>query len=629
MPIIKSARAFANNAVAYVAWDIDPAGLAGCLGFEITRVYKATGEKRCLAAWVPFEGQSNPNWHPQDTSVWPVQKFTWRDLTIRQRRDDANLRPSDETVFYRIRPVCNRRDGLVAVTVTLDPGTYKGKPRPLSYMDEGEETNEVTPTSNFGPMKVAFNNGILSTQWLTRAIETGGQKATPQAVSREISNPQSAIRHYLAGDLPNLMQEIFRDLKDGENLYLALYELTDPVLLELITDNAPKVHLILSNTSLDKKTGKWDVENKPARDALHAAKPKLAEMHDRMFSNSGHIGHNKFAVRVGADGKATKVLSGSTNWTPNGLCAQSNNSYIAELPALAEQFYAYWKDLKRDTENFVAPTEPGASTRNVQGQELRQEDATSLAPVMKDNWGLKLWRSPNTKQTTKPSASPALPPDLAEVFTYMRQAKEAIFFAVFLPSQMGATSIIEEAIAIARKDRNLLVYGAISDPMAMPNFIPPKTRQDPNDKYEPAVFEEGLVHVVRATALPGDLVGNFEHEVLSAGNAIIHDKIAVIDPLGAEPIVITGSHNLGYKASYANDDNLVIIRRNRAIAEAYMVHILDLYEHYRFRSVQAELQHSGKPAWGGFLHTDDSWAQKYAQGGSDLSLYLSSPPKEG
>ena len=32
--------------------------------------------------------------------------------------------------------------------------------------------------------------------------------------------------------------------------------------------------------------------------------------------------------------------------------------------------------------------------------------------------------------------------------------------------------------------------------------------------------------------------------------SIIHDKIIVIDPLTDNPIVITGSHNLGYHASY-------------------------------------------------------------------------------
>ena len=45
------------------------------------------------AGYVAFKGQSNPAWMAQNTSVWPVQKVTWRDLTLRRRRDEASVRP--------------------------------------------------------------------------------------------------------------------------------------------------------------------------------------------------------------------------------------------------------------------------------------------------------------------------------------------------------------------------------------------------------------------------------------------------------------------------------------------------------------------------------------------------------
>ena len=69
-----SVRAYANNEVAYVAWDID-SKITDCLGFEVTRVYldgngqvahRADGkeDKVKCAAWVAFKGQRNPNWIP-------------------------------------------------------------------------------------------------------------------------------------------------------------------------------------------------------------------------------------------------------------------------------------------------------------------------------------------------------------------------------------------------------------------------------------------------------------------------------------------------------------------------------------------------------------------------------------
>ncbi len=69
--------------------------------------------------------------------------------------------------------------------------------------------------------------------------------------------------------------------------------------------------------------------------------------------------------------------------------------------------------------------------------------------------------------------------------------------------------------------------------------------------------------MIRAAAIK-DLVGDFQRELLSAGHAIIHDKIVVIDPMSeTDCVVITGSHNLGFKASYANDENMLVLRGNR------------------------------------------------------------------
>jgi hypothetical protein len=112
---ITSARAYANNEVAYVAWDID-GKIEDCLGFDVTRVYlnadgsvakRPDGEDdrvKC-ATWVAFKGQRNPHWLPQDTGVWPVQKLSWRDLTLRKRRNGAVRRPDEVFVRYEIRPV--------------------------------------------------------------------------------------------------------------------------------------------------------------------------------------------------------------------------------------------------------------------------------------------------------------------------------------------------------------------------------------------------------------------------------------------------------------------------------------------------------------------------------------------
>jgi hypothetical protein len=78
MAAIVSARAWANNEVAYVAWLTD-GRIRGCLGFEVTRIVlhdDGSQERVKCATWVPFKGQHNIDWLPQDSGVWPVQKFS-------------------------------------------------------------------------------------------------------------------------------------------------------------------------------------------------------------------------------------------------------------------------------------------------------------------------------------------------------------------------------------------------------------------------------------------------------------------------------------------------------------------------------------------------------------------------
>lgn len=340
---IISVRAYANNEVAYVAWDID-GEIPDCLGFEVTRVYlDAAGNVSRLpdgsedrvkcAAWVAFKGQSNPNWLPQDTGVWPVQKLSWRDLTLRKKRNGATRRPDEVRVRYEIRPVGDLRTGLEAVPsngkefadinkkdakgrpvkdangkfVKIRVKAYEGKPRPLGYLSKAIASNDIHITSERGIFRSAFTNGILSAQWLRNVLLEDG-RIQPGELMEKIENPDDVHRKYLAGDVIPLIEKFFQ--QSGE-FYLALYELEDSELVDILIVNAARIHVILANTGLgDGKDKKWDVRNAAARKLLVA---KGVDVQHRMFNNATHIGHNKFVVRVSPNGKATSVLTGSTN----------------------------------------------------------------------------------------------------------------------------------------------------------------------------------------------------------------------------------------------------------------------------------------------------------------------------
>jgi phosphatidylserine/phosphatidylglycerophosphate/cardiolipin synthase-like enzyme len=113
------------------------------------------------------------------------------------------------------------------------------------------------------------------------------------------------------------------------------------------------------------------------------------------------------------------------------------------------------------------------------------------------------------------------------------------------------------------------------------------------------------------------ILGDLGAERFTAHNgigAIIHDKLVVIDPRSPNCTVILGSHNLGFKASYSNDENLLIVTGDQELAAAYAVHILDVYDHYRFRAIETERQRKGQKGWSGFIEENDRWQKGYVQG---------------
>ncbi len=735
MAKIVEAQAWCNNEVGYLAWKTDEK-IKDCLGFMITRIHLDdhgnVTERRILPAWAAFNTQSNPDWEPQDTSVWPIQKFSWRDLTLRRLRDKPEVRDPDFKVKYEIAPVGKAGPGRTPVPATQIEKKYTGDPIPLFFCGDPGTTNEVTVTTDVvtanskAVITAGFTNGILSTQNMRKQLEVAKGKApTKSQLQAHIDTDKpDQIRTFLTGDaLPLLAGFMARAEAEDCDLYLSLYELNDPVLLNHIEENADRVHLILStagSTKPKKGSGekpKWDGTNTDSRKRL---RDKVAEFHDRMFNNSAHIGHNKFGVLVDRRSKQPKaVLAGSTNWTFTGLCTQTNNVIIIDDPGVAGAYLDYWKRLRDDKlpdPKTISAATLSATNSNKQGQELRTADMTPNKVTLEADGktDITLWYSPNTKAVTKPK-DPATPPDLANAFELMNGAKDAIFFLTFMPSVAGDKSVIAQSIDVALKKSDLLVLGAISDGMALPggdqakggagksaasgegkgaartggaakakkkktktktkkkktktkttkkkktkakkksrsrsrktaamamrmSVVKSARAKTPTKKGKPAkgggagsakphqppqakraIYQNPKapkVLMIRAAAISDfDLVGDWEQEMLKYGQAIIHDKIVVIDPLSDKDcVVITGSHNLGYKASYANDENMLIIRGNKALATAYAVHILDVYDHYKFRAIleQRAFEGGAKQQIGkGILQTDDSWQNGYFDG---------------
>jgi phosphatidylserine/phosphatidylglycerophosphate/cardiolipin synthase-like enzyme len=567
MSYTMTAVAISNNDMVYLHWNVS-GKIPDCLGFNIIRHDAFSKEQESLPAMVGFpssdksEGKKAAGQTFRNTRVWPVQKYAWKDLFAER----------GGTYWYDIVP-------MVGTPGNLKPDTARAM-----------RTNSVTLDSKQGDCSVFFNRGIISTQAIARSL-TKSKSGMPNTKTLEtaIKEPGNPLRIRLVGQLENgVLTLLERARKKGGKCYCALYELSDKDLVDNLAALKGKVHIVLSNAGEDTKKGAGDGDktNTDARKRFHKLK---LDVTDRMLKK-GHIGHNKFVVYVGKNGPEA-VLSGSTNWTPTGLCAQSNNAIVINSRDLANQYLAYWKLLQKDTKDA------GKGRAALQAKPFRASNKKKRPRErLKDNdkkasGNLHVWFSPNTPQKSVPrkkGQSPPTPADLTEVFDLIRKAKQGALFLAFIPGNPSIVTSLKEAYdAKTRQKKLFYLRGAATSPDPAEVFkVDLYHRSSKSDATVRAVDKAPML---RASANVASVAGIFaafgkwEAEIYKIGHAVIHDKIVVLDPFTEDSVVITGSHNLGFRASYANDENMLVIRGNRAVAGAYAAHILDVYEHYRWR----------------------------------------------
>jgi phosphatidylserine/phosphatidylglycerophosphate/cardiolipin synthase-like enzyme len=555
------AIAIANNDVVILSWRYKKK-IPNCLGFAIHRIDIHSQLRRSLPAWVGFKGEHDGGRKISTTDKWPVQKFWWRDHTVIGR----------SFYQYEIVPMVKR--------------STRRRLEPLKNLTL--LTNPIQLSPYYGSISVFFNKGILAAQWVGRWLPRDGNgKPSHIRLLGRVDQPGDPLRDRLSGELRlALMRLIQKARREGGQCYCALYELSDPELLQILI-GAPFIHIVLSNTGRD------DEVNLPARQTLDQSGIDLT---NRML-RTNHIGHNKFVVYVNNQGQPEAVLTGSTNWTASALCGQTNNAIIINSREIASGFLNYWNRLKADNSEQAAA--------------LRQQNEMGPIQLTLDNGTqIKLWFSPNTKAKGKPKTNPKTPVDMQEVFGLIEHAKSAILFLLFQP---GKPSILEQIRKKERSNPDLFIAGAATDQKAVEDYKTSLFHRTTvtSESVEPEVYttRRDSESVVAAAAIE-DQFAFWQAELLKLSpmnHAIIHDKIVVIDPFSNDCAVVTGSHNLGFKASYSNDENMIIIRKNRAVAQAYTAHIMHVYDHYRFRY---KIQKEKRAAFNG-LEKEDTWQNKY------------------
>lgn len=261
---------------------------------------------------------------------------------------------------------------------------------------------------------------------------------------------------------------------------------------------------------------------------------------------SGRFAHNKFFVLSRA-GVPAEVWTGSTNLSQNGIFGHSNNAHLVRDPAVAATFAGYWALLERDATRKPTATEATAMTPAPVPAGAADTDVV-FSP--RTDLGALDWYAELAGDASRALFMTfAFGMDDRFVNVYDR-TDDVLRFALMEKKGNGST-FAEQAATIDRIRRR------------------PNTTVSVGARVQINTFDRWLAETDRATA---------EAHVL-----YIHTKYMLIDPLGADPIVVVGSANFSKASTDTNDENMLVIRGNSAVADVYLGEYMRLFSHYAFR----------------------------------------------
>lgn len=288
------------------------------------------------------------------------------------------------------------------------------------------------------------------------------------------------------------------------------------------------------------------------------------------------IAHNKFIVLV-RNGTAQAVLTGSANFSEGGLFGQSNVLHVVENRDVAAEYLEYW--------NILAG--------NPDHDELRDDLTARNGPF--DG-------APPSGTTT--IFSPQRPLDALS--WYAEQAQNARD-ALFMTFAFGMNNLFKD------------VYRTADTPLRyalMDKLIPPGTRREQRPAKLREMARLRFMEENRITVGNRIITGTFDRwlrETLTGLNRhvqFIHTKFMLIDPLSNDPTVVTGSANFSDASTRRNDENMMVIRGNRRVADVYLGEYMRLWNHYAFRDWLANRPPNSPPT-PRHLDVTDTWWERY------------------
>jgi phosphatidylserine/phosphatidylglycerophosphate/cardiolipin synthase-like enzyme len=286
--------------------------------------------------------------------------------------------------------------------------------------------------------------------------------------------------------------------------------------------------------------------------------------------NPGYIAHNKFIVLSRAGGAAA-VWTGSTNWSENGFFGQLNTGHEIWQPAVAAAYLAYWRQL----------------AGNPEALQLR-EDIAAANPLPAS------WPEACTPVFSPRASRVALDRYIAGI-----EHADAVFVTLAFS--------IDDALGAALRQESPGLRYVLMDGIKGNKAQVAALAQTVRDIRATEAARVAIGAYLRGNALDQFLLER--RNPMATHVQFVHTKFMLIDPLGAAPLVITGSANFSNASCKNNDENMVVVAGDTEVADIYLGEFMRSYTHYAFRDAVASSHgqaFSPKP-----LNEDRTWAGEY------------------
>jgi phosphatidylserine/phosphatidylglycerophosphate/cardiolipin synthase-like enzyme len=419
---------------------------------------------------------------------------------------------------------------------------------------------------------IFFNRGVIGSQAYAR--EFGNRE--PDA-----ENPRSEEMEWLSRGLFEALVRFIGLAGDGMALRAALYEFHyQPVANAFVKaiEAGANVKIVYDAESNYKVDNEATIRTAQLDD-YDAVVPRTV---------SEGIRHNKFIVLLRGS-TPLAVWTGSTNISAGGIFGHSNVGHVVWDRRVAAKYLDYWERLAKNLTPNKLRGPNKAATPTLPGKPLKK----SVSPLF------------SARDTIESNET------LQWYADRLTEAKE-------LSCMTFAFNIDPVFQQVFGQDNDVLRYIVKDDPLG----------------EEESIGQDRDVIFAAGSYLAEGALANFLGERSNPlnRNRYIHTKFMLVDPLSEDPLIVTGSANFSKPSQRINDENMLIIRGNKRVANIYFGEFMRIFDHHYARYIVRILADEGRsdPEAGYLKEKTADWLPSHFNPASYKSKrrkYFTSPTK--